>query len=175
VFQFAASPLFDIVLLGTLVSARAVFKIRTHRLVCGVLCAKELVYLLGNLLQRPMGGHGDSLGVIVLIAYLLLLFVGGAFDSFRSSSSPSIPEELSVAMSRKYALTPREVDVLRYLLQGSTYDRIGKQLFIAASTVKTHVNHIYAKMGVESRDEFIDLMNAGPTAEQAELAPARKA
>lgn len=162
VLQFAASPLLDIVILGTLASAHSIFRIRVHRLVCVVLCLKELAYLAGNLLESKTSGEiGSTIGVVVILAYLLLLFVISALDSLRKPSAPSIPEELAVAMGTKYRLTSREMDVLRLLLQGSSYDRIGKQLFIASSTVKTHVNHIYAKVGVDSRDSFIDLMNAG--------------
>ncbi|NTW28252.1 MAG: helix-turn-helix transcriptional regulator [Coriobacteriia bacterium] len=165
--QFISSPLFNIILLGTLVSAHSVFKMQVHRLVCIVLSMKELSYLAGNLLEwRIPRGYGNSVGVVMILAYLLLLFVISAFTSYRSSIDRAIPQKLSMTIGAKYRLTPREVDVLRCLLQGSSYVRIGKQLFIASSTVKTHVNHIYSKMGVANRDQFIDLTNSGGQANQ---------
>ena len=48
-------------------------------------------------------------------------------------------------------LTDREVDVLRLLARGGAEKQIARQLFISASTVHSHVVHIYEKIGVSSR------------------------
>lgn len=48
-------------------------------------------------------------------------------------------------------LTEREVEVLRLLSVGLTNREIGSVLFIAESTVKSHVEHIIAKLGVSDR------------------------
>jgi HD-GYP domain-containing protein (c-di-GMP phosphodiesterase class II) len=48
-------------------------------------------------------------------------------------------------------LSDREVEVLRLLARGLSERRIGEVLFISASTVHTHVNHIYEKAGVTTR------------------------
>jgi DNA-binding CsgD family transcriptional regulator len=48
-------------------------------------------------------------------------------------------------------LTPRERDVLRLLVEGKTDREIGDALFIGHRTVASHVMHILAKLGVESR------------------------
>ncbi len=66
-------------------------------------------------------------------------------------------------MAKRYELTPRETEVLLALLQGRSYTNIGYKLFISKSTVKTHANHIYAKIGVGSRDELIELLNPDST------------
>lgn len=58
----------------------------------------------------------------------------------RGAREPSAPE-----------LTPRELDVVRLLADGATNRRIAGTLGIAASTVGSHVEHIYAKLGVSSR------------------------
>jgi LuxR family maltose regulon positive regulatory protein len=52
-------------------------------------------------------------------------------------------------------LSPRERDVLNLLVQGSTNREIGQTLFISEFTVKAHLRHVYAKMGVRSRSEAI--------------------
>lgn len=52
-------------------------------------------------------------------------------------------------------LTNRETDVLA-LLYERLYDKeIAARLHIAPSTVKTHVNHIYGKLGVKNRREAV--------------------
>jgi DNA-binding NarL/FixJ family response regulator len=49
------------------------------------------------------------------------------------------------------ALTPRELEVLRLLAEGKSNREIGERLFIAESTVKTHVNAILGKLRVANR------------------------
>jgi len=48
-------------------------------------------------------------------------------------------------------LTARELEVLDLMAQSRTNDQIAADLFIAMSTVKTHVNHILGKMGQATR------------------------
>lgn len=56
-----------------------------------------------------------------------------------------------VAGARPAGLTEREIDVLRLLSTGHTNRQIATTLSISASTVGTHVEHIYAKAGVRTR------------------------
>lgn len=48
-------------------------------------------------------------------------------------------------------LTPREVEVLAQVASGLTNEEIGRQLFIGAATVKTHLLHVFDKLGVDDR------------------------
>ncbi len=52
-------------------------------------------------------------------------------------------------------LTHRERDVLLGLVQGLSYPEIAERLVISVGTVKTHVSHIYSKLGVQGRMEAI--------------------
>jgi DNA-binding NarL/FixJ family response regulator len=49
------------------------------------------------------------------------------------------------------SLTERELDVLGLVAQGLTNREISRQLFISPATVRTHLEHIYDKLGVRSR------------------------
>lgn len=51
-------------------------------------------------------------------------------------------------------LSERELEVAWLLYRGHTNRQIGEELFIAETTVKKHVSHIYEKMDVCSRKEF---------------------
>jgi len=51
------------------------------------------------------------------------------------------------------ALTDRETDVLRLLARGMANKEIARELSIGEKTVKTHVSHILAKLGVASRTQ----------------------
>jgi two-component system, NarL family, response regulator LiaR len=50
-------------------------------------------------------------------------------------------------------LTERETDVLRLLAQGQSNKDISQQLGVGEQTIKTHVSHILAKLGVPSRTQ----------------------
>jgi DNA-binding NarL/FixJ family response regulator len=50
-------------------------------------------------------------------------------------------------------LTSRELDVLRLLVQGLTNRQIAERLFVSMGTVKLHVEHILAKLGVADRTQ----------------------
>lgn len=56
----------------------------------------------------------------------------------------------------QYGLSPRERDVLLLLVQGRTGGAIQDELTLAASTVKTHMQHIYTKVGVGDRQQLMD-------------------
>ena len=48
-------------------------------------------------------------------------------------------------------LTPREAEVLRLIAEGKSNAEIASQLLISEATVKSHINHIFAKIGVSDR------------------------
>ncbi|MGY0230983.1 response regulator [Longispora urticae] len=48
-------------------------------------------------------------------------------------------------------LSPREVEILQLLAEGLTNEQIAGRLFISRATVKTHLVHIFGKLGVDSR------------------------
>jgi DNA-binding CsgD family transcriptional regulator len=49
------------------------------------------------------------------------------------------------------ALSPREIDVLRLVADGSTNAEVGEALGISPRTVQKHLEHIFAKLGVHNR------------------------
>ncbi len=48
-------------------------------------------------------------------------------------------------------LTEREQEILRLIADGNSLPEIAKQLFLGVTTVKTHVQHLYEKLGVSDR------------------------
>jgi DNA-binding NarL/FixJ family response regulator len=49
------------------------------------------------------------------------------------------------------ALSPREIEVLRLVADGATNHVAARQLLISETTIKTHLLHIYTKLGVRDR------------------------
>jgi DNA-binding NarL/FixJ family response regulator len=67
--------------------------------------------------------------------------------------SPTVATRL-LGQVRKPAPAPlsqRELEVLELIAQGSTNREAAKRLFISETTVKTHLLHVYAKLGVNDR------------------------
>jgi DNA-binding CsgD family transcriptional regulator len=56
-------------------------------------------------------------------------------------------------------LTKQEQNVLDLLLKDNSNKAIAETLFVSVSTVKTHVNNVYKKLNVTSRDELKSLFN----------------
>jgi DNA-binding CsgD family transcriptional regulator len=52
------------------------------------------------------------------------------------------------------ALTPSEVDVVRLAAQGLSNPQIAERLFVSRHTVKVHLSHVFAKLGLASRSEL---------------------
>jgi DNA-binding NarL/FixJ family response regulator len=57
----------------------------------------------------------------------------------------------SAAPTASEPLSQRELEVLAMIAQGTTNREAAAQLFISEATVKTHLIHIYAKLGVKDR------------------------
>jgi DNA-binding CsgD family transcriptional regulator len=59
---------------------------------------------------------------------------------------------------QRYGLTSREMDVVRLLCCGRTNREIGECLKIGQATVKTHLIHIFEKLGVETRSAVVAMI-----------------
>jgi DNA-binding NarL/FixJ family response regulator len=61
------------------------------------------------------------------------------------AGAPELPDEL----------TPREAEVLALIAAGLTNSEIAERLVVSAATVKSHVNHIFAKIGARDRAQAV--------------------
>jgi predicted ATPase/DNA-binding NarL/FixJ family response regulator len=52
------------------------------------------------------------------------------------------------------SLTPTEVEVVCHAARGLTNPQIAERMFVARATVKAHLSHIFAKLGISSRSEL---------------------
>ena len=59
------------------------------------------------------------------------------------------------ALARSFGLTRREEDVLALLLEGASATDIAAGLVVSEATARSHIQHIYQKLSVHSRDELL--------------------
>ena len=58
-------------------------------------------------------------------------------------------------------LTAKEQEILRLIATGKSNKEIANALFVEVSTVKSHINKIYAKLKVKNRREVMELVKKG--------------
>lgn len=70
--------------------------------------------------------------------------------------SPELTARMvQVMRAPRVRLTEREIDVLRLLDTGASNREIAKTLFVTEATVKTHLVHLFEKLGVDSRSRAV--------------------
>ena len=108
------------------------------------------------------------LAMIMLVVIVSVVFVTER-DSYFGWKVGTAPQsegdsgEAAMAMRIDHVketcrLTQREHEVLQQLSRGKTISSIAEDMFIAEGTVKAHVQHIYTKLDVHSRDELFEFL-----------------
>ncbi|WP_228973562.1 response regulator transcription factor [Streptomyces sp. DH12] len=70
----------------------------------------------------------------------------------RSALAPAVAHRLMHRMrAPARTLTRRELEVLELVGEGLSNQQISRRLFLSQATVKSHLVHVFAKLGVESR------------------------
>ncbi|MCC7232548.1 MAG: response regulator transcription factor [Bacteroidia bacterium] len=103
------------------------------------LCAGANGYLLkNNSFENLLEGIEDALH-------------GGA------PMSPAIARKVlqSFHAQNRYGLSPREKEVLQYLVKGYSYKMIAGAIFVSLSTIQAHIRNIYTKLHVNCGREAI--------------------
>ena len=119
-------------------------------LVYGALAAVLLISL--QLLRNSYLLYDLSLELYLLMAGVPILIIGIAlgrrFDSQRRSKKLERPPESE--------LTPKELEVLGAVVEGLSNQQVADHLIVSVRTIKTHLQSVYGKLGVQRRTQAIE-------------------
>lgn len=110
----------------------------------------------------PEGGEKDADGESPESGLSGAVRSGEADETVASEELPGSEQRLDdacAAVAERFGLTAREVDVLQLLARGRTASVIQERLVLSHNTVKSHVRHIYSKLGVHSQQQLIDVVD----------------
>jgi len=108
--------------------------------------------------------------ISLVVLYALMLILGATrkgghlvvLDSTLQAAPDQIPtqpmEDRFETPALRHGLSPRELDVVRLLMDGRSIDRVAQALHISQGTAKFHVRNIYKKLNVHSRQELLSFM-----------------
>lgn len=137
--------------------------------------------LLGRVVSMGVFSNADDIAAIAapIIAALTVMLI--LWRSLVSNGINEVPFKVSPAqeasrlsddagreesferrcstLAEGYGLSSREAEVFALLAKGRTAEHIGKQLYVSENTVRSHIQRIYRKMGVHSRQELLDAVD----------------
>ena len=73
----------------------------------------------------------------------------------QAASAGARPQPSPAPVSLPDELTPREAEVLSLIANGLSNGEIASTLVVSEATVKTHINHVFAKIGARDRAQAV--------------------
>ena len=127
--------------------------------------------LLGSYLPRS-GLDGSSRGSILLVActcYFVVILFSPIVQAWRDRQNDDVDTSIQKAEQKDYTrycemlaernhFSQRESEVFYYVGRGYNASYIAKALYISNSTVRTHLQNIYRKMGVSSKTDILKII-----------------
>lgn len=113
-----------------------------------------------------LGADLVYLTALCVLAFLTSCFFATARSLGESEEPAQVP---AVEVSReasdhtglrlRYALNDREFQILMLFYRGNSKRRIAEQIGISENTVRWYLQQLYARMGIHSRDELLELVD----------------
>lgn len=107
-----------------------------------------------------------AIGAVLVLVMAYVFKEQGVVELF-APNPPVCETEVSAiaetcrSLTERHGLSARESQILDLLARGRSVPYIERELGITTSTAKTHVRHIYQKIGVHTKQELLDLLPVG--------------
>jgi DNA-binding CsgD family transcriptional regulator len=114
--------------------------------------------------------YATAAAIVLAMAFLAYVLINLKNFSFTEIIAHADSAEVSIDLpseafdracrriSEKHRLTQREMEILGFLARGRNSIVIERELMISRNTIKTHVRHIYEKLGCHKQQDLIDLI-----------------
>lgn len=99
----------------------------------------------GDIRAAILGVAAGEAALDPAVQHHVVAAIAGAPDGARSPGEEALPDEL----------TPREAEVLGLIAEGLTNAEIAERLVVSPTTVKSHINHLFAKAGLRDRAQAV--------------------
>lgn len=130
------------------------------------------VLFLDTLIEKlPVIGEQFPYGLLSVLAFYIifnsisLYYIIKNYDALHKRSVESEETyfriDLNIVSQKtltSYNITSREKEIISLLINGYSYNRISDELVISLPTVKTHVQNIYKKFGINNKIELINII-----------------
>ena len=121
----------------------------------GVVSTAASIITVDNALDTPHAYVQVLTYLLVGAAFVVLIPL--ALRARRQLANPvaALPAAPPREQGLVEPLTAREYEILRLAATGITVDEIAARLFLSPNTVKTHLTHVYAKLGARGRSDAV--------------------
>ena len=126
------------------------------------LVGKNFASVLLQAWNVPVSAEITIASLLIIVLFLVALFWFREIDFLTYwqtavKKSPGVPPDEG-SPEKFENLSKREMNILTLIAAGRSQAEIAQELFIAPGTVRAHVNHIYTKLDVHSKEELQDLL-----------------
>ena len=119
---------------------------------------------VGMALFQLLGQGAQMVSLCVLTLYLVAMLIASIRQTYHLQAERQTAqfgvERACGRIAERYALSPRETEILAFLAHGRGAPYVGEKLCISPETVRTHTKRIYDKCGVHTKEELLDLIEA---------------
>ena len=117
--------------------------------------------LASELLRAPRSADRPPLDILAVSLDGLDLAQGGAAMALFLSDADHASETPATVLQRLYGLTAAESRVAGEVLRGSGIDEAATHLGLKRETVRTHLKHVFAKVGTTRQADLVRLLLTG--------------
>ncbi len=114
------------------------------------------------------GGYAlvDSIGIGLLILTYIFVLNDRKVYAILYEPEPEVVDERArfqarcEEMAAQYGLSKRETEVFMLVARGHSAARMAEDLYVSTGTINSHIKSIYRKMGIHSKQELLDIVEA---------------